>query len=139
MHPLVDLKVPEGSVAVHWFEQSSFALKDSAGTIVQIDPYFPRERPADRFIHTEPPLDESALPTDFRSLDPCAWRSHLLRIHTKDLGRPRTQQSLLDLRRVPAKSRQKQMSRQRTYQRFAPGESATLKGPYRTCRLRQTP
>ena len=65
MHPLVDLKVPEGAVAVHWFEQSSFALKDAAGTIVQIDPYFPRERPADRFIHTEPPLDESALPTDF--------------------------------------------------------------------------
>ena len=65
MHPLVDLKVPEGAVAVHWFEQSSFALKDSTGTIVQIDPYFPRERPADRFIHTEPPLDESALPTDF--------------------------------------------------------------------------
>ena len=65
MHPLVDLKVPDGSVAVHWFEQSSFALKDSDGTIVQIDPYFPRERPADRFIHTESPLDESALPTDF--------------------------------------------------------------------------
>lgn len=65
MHPLVDLEVPEGAVAVHWFEQSSFALKDAAGTIVQIDPYFPRERPADRFIHTEPPLNESALPTDF--------------------------------------------------------------------------
>ena len=65
MHPLVELKVPEGSIAVHWFEQSSFALKDSAGTIVQIDPYFPRERPADRFIHTKPPLDESVLPTDF--------------------------------------------------------------------------
>ena len=65
MHPLVDLEVPEGSVAVHWFEQSSFALKDSAGTLVQIDPYFPRERPADRFIHTEPPLNESTLPTDF--------------------------------------------------------------------------
>ena len=65
MHPLIDLKVPEGSIAVHWFEQSSFALKDSAGTIVQIDPYFPRERPADRFIYTEPPLDESSLPTDF--------------------------------------------------------------------------
>ena len=65
MHPLVDLKVPDGSIAVHWFEQSSFALKDSAGTIVQIDPYFPRERPPDRFIYTEPPLDESALPTDF--------------------------------------------------------------------------
>ena len=65
MHPFVDLKVPDGSVAVHWFEQSSFALKSAAGPIVHIDPYFPRERPADRFIHTEPPLDESTLPTDF--------------------------------------------------------------------------
>ena len=56
MHPLVDLKVPEGSIAIHWFEQSSFALKDTTGTIVQIDPYFPRNRPSDRFIHTDPPL-----------------------------------------------------------------------------------
>lgn len=65
MHPLVNLKVPKGSIAIHWFEQSSFALKDSDGIIVQIDPYFPRNRPPDRFIHTEPPLDESELPTDF--------------------------------------------------------------------------
>lgn len=65
MHPLVNLKVSEGSIAVHWFEQSSFALKDSSGTIVLIDPYFPSVRPADRFIHTQPPLDESSLPTDF--------------------------------------------------------------------------
>ncbi len=65
MHPLVNLKVPKGAVAIHWFEQSSFALKDSNGTIVQIDPYFPRNRPSDRFFHTEPPLDESELPTDF--------------------------------------------------------------------------
>ena len=65
MHPLVNLNVQKGTIAVHWFEQSSFALKDSNGTIVQIDPYFPRNRPADRFIHTETPLDESHLPTDF--------------------------------------------------------------------------
>ncbi len=65
MHPFVELSVPEGSIAVHWFEQSSYALKDSAGTVVQIDPYFPRERPAERFIHTESPLNESELPTDF--------------------------------------------------------------------------
>lgn len=65
MHSLVDLKVPKGSIAIHWFEQSSFALKDSDGTLLQIDPYFPRHRPSDRFIHTEPPLDESELPTDF--------------------------------------------------------------------------
>ena len=65
MHPLVSLKVPEGTIAIHWFEQSTFAVKDSRGTIVQIDPYYPRERPADRFIHAEPPLDESQLPTDY--------------------------------------------------------------------------
>lgn len=65
MHSLVNLKVPKGAVAVHWFEQSSFALKDSNGTIIQIDPYFPRNRPSDRFFHTEPPLDESELPTNF--------------------------------------------------------------------------
>ncbi len=65
MHPLVDLNVTKDSVAVHWFEQSSFALKDSDRTIIQIDPYFPRERPADRFIYTTPPLNEAQLPTDF--------------------------------------------------------------------------
>ena len=56
MHTLVDLKVSDGSIAVHWFEQSSFALKDSSGTIVQIDPYFPLNRPSDNFIHTQIPI-----------------------------------------------------------------------------------
>ena len=65
MHPLVVLKVPAGKVAIHWFEQSTFALKDSHGTVVQIDPYFPHNRSADRFIHAEPPLDEAQLPTDY--------------------------------------------------------------------------
>lgn len=65
MHPLVDLNVSDGTVAVHWFEQSSFAVKDSSGTIIQIDPYFPHNRPSERFIHAEPPLDETELPTDF--------------------------------------------------------------------------
>ena len=65
MHPFIELKVPKNSIAIHWFEQSSFALKDSEGTIIQIDPYFPQNRPPDRFIHTEAPLDESELPTDF--------------------------------------------------------------------------
>lgn len=65
MHPLANLNVSEGTVAVHWFEQSSFAVKDSSGTIIQIDPYFPHNRPTDRFIHSEPPLDETELPTDF--------------------------------------------------------------------------
>ena len=65
MHTLANLKVPAGAVAIHWFEQSSYAIKDEHGTIVQIDPYFPHNRPADRFIHATPPLDESTLPTDY--------------------------------------------------------------------------
>ena len=65
MHPFVNLKVSKGSVAIHWFEQSSFGIKDSNGTIVLIDPYFPLNRPSDNFIHTQSPLNESELPTDF--------------------------------------------------------------------------
>jgi len=65
MHPFEDLVVPEKSAGIHWFGQSSYALKNPAGTIVQVDPYFPRERPADRFIHARPPLHEAALRTDY--------------------------------------------------------------------------
>lgn len=65
MHALSTLEVPEGKVAIHWFEQSSFALKDSHGTVVLIDPYFPHERPAEKFLHAEPPLDEAELPTNY--------------------------------------------------------------------------
>ncbi len=65
MHSLVHLPVSPGHVAIHWFEQSSYALKDATGAVLQIDPYFPRQRSADRFIHPEPPLDETTLPTDF--------------------------------------------------------------------------
>lgn len=65
MHPLESLVVPEGSVGIHWFGQSTFAFKDALGTIVQVDPYYPRERPADRFIHARPPLHEASLHTDF--------------------------------------------------------------------------
>lgn len=65
MHPFENLVVPENAVGIHWFGQSTFALKDAAGTIVQVDPYYPRERPADRFVHTRPPLHEEALRSDF--------------------------------------------------------------------------
>lgn len=65
MHSFAELDVPQGSVGIHWFEQNSYAIKDSHGTIVQIDPYFPHNRPADRFVHSEPPLDESQLPTHY--------------------------------------------------------------------------
>jgi L-ascorbate metabolism protein UlaG (beta-lactamase superfamily) len=85
MHPFAELQVPAGAVAIHWFEQSSFAVKDEHGTVVQIDPYFPRQRPADRFVYPDPPLDESTLPTDYvllthNHLDH-TWPDSLERIH----------------------------------------------------------
>lgn len=64
-HPFESLTVPPGHVGIHWFGQSSFAFKDAAGDILLVDPYFPRERPAEEFIHPEPPLDEAALKTDY--------------------------------------------------------------------------
>lgn len=64
MHPFQKLSVPKGAVGIHWFGQSSYALKSPGGAIIQIDPYFPHERPPDRFIHPEPPLDESSLRID---------------------------------------------------------------------------
>ncbi len=65
MHPFTTLDIPQQAVGIHWFGQSSFGLKDAAGAVLQVDPYFPRDRPADRFIHTQSPLDEAALPTNY--------------------------------------------------------------------------
>ena len=65
MHPFQALAVPEGKVGIHWFGQNSYALKHPSGAIVQVDPYFPRERPPDRFVYAEPPLNEAELKTDF--------------------------------------------------------------------------
>ena len=42
MHPFENLVVPAGSVGIHWFGQSTLGLKDPQGTIVQVDPYYPR-------------------------------------------------------------------------------------------------
>ena len=55
MHPFESLVVREDAVGIHWFGQSTFGLKDAQGTIVQVDPYYPHERPADRFIHAAAP------------------------------------------------------------------------------------
>ncbi len=65
MHPFNDLKVEQGSVGIHWFGQSSFALKSPAGTVILVDPYFPRVRPPEKFIHPEPPVDEADVKTDW--------------------------------------------------------------------------
>jgi len=65
MHPFAELAVPPGKVGIHWFEQSAYALKDSRGTIVLIDPFFPHERPPERFLRPEPPVVEAELATDY--------------------------------------------------------------------------
>ncbi|MCB0123294.1 MAG: MBL fold metallo-hydrolase [Caldilineaceae bacterium] len=83
MHPLTELTVPEGSVAIHWFEQSSYAIKDSQGTTVFVDPYFPHDRPAERFVHDQPPVDEAELPVDFVLLT----HDHLDHTHAETLRR----------------------------------------------------
>lgn len=85
MHTFADLTIPTGRIGIHWFGQSSFAIKDETGTIVQVDPYFPRERPAERYIHAVSPLDEAELPTDYVLLThnhgDHTWPGSLLRIH----------------------------------------------------------
>jgi L-ascorbate metabolism protein UlaG (beta-lactamase superfamily) len=64
VHSFEALSVPPGAIGIHWFGQNSFALKDAAGTIVQIDPFFPHKRPPEVYIHVQPPLDEADLRTD---------------------------------------------------------------------------
>lgn len=83
MHPLATLQVPAHAVAVHWFEQSSYALKDHAGNVMLIDPYFPHDRPADRFVHPQPPLDEAELPVEYVLLT----HDHLDHTHGETLKR----------------------------------------------------
>jgi L-ascorbate metabolism protein UlaG (beta-lactamase superfamily) len=65
MHPFAELKIPSEKVGIHWFEQNSYAIKDSKGTIIQIDPFYPNKRPLEIFIHPQPPLIESELPTHY--------------------------------------------------------------------------
>ncbi len=65
IHTFKNLVVPQGAVGIHWFGQSSFAFKDPAGTIVLVDPFFPRNRPPEDFIHPAPPLDEETLEVDY--------------------------------------------------------------------------
>jgi len=62
MHPFAELQVPSKSIAIHWFEQNAYALKGSNGKIMLIDPYFPHQRPPERFIRPTAPVDEASLP-----------------------------------------------------------------------------
>jgi L-ascorbate metabolism protein UlaG (beta-lactamase superfamily) len=70
-------------VGIHWFGQSSYALKDAAGTIVVLDPHFPKRRPPDRFIRPRAPLEEADLRTDFVLLT----HDHLDHTCAETLGR----------------------------------------------------
>jgi len=65
VHPFAELAIPKRSVGIQWFEQNAYALKDSQGTVLLVDPYFPHERPPERFIRSQPPVAESDLPTDY--------------------------------------------------------------------------
>jgi len=64
LHNIFEIEVPRGKAAVHWFGQSSYALKSTSGFVVLVDPYFPHVRPAERYIHPEPPVDEAEIPAD---------------------------------------------------------------------------
>ena len=83
MHPLTRMTVPAGRLAVHWFGQSSFAVRSPGGAVVYIDPYFPHERPRDRFVHAEPPVDEVELPAAAVLLT----HDHLDHTHPQTLAR----------------------------------------------------
>jgi L-ascorbate 6-phosphate lactonase len=65
MHPLELIEVRKRSIGIHWFGQNSFGIKDPSGTIFMVDPYFPRVRPPEEFIHSQPPVDEKEIKTDY--------------------------------------------------------------------------
>jgi L-ascorbate metabolism protein UlaG (beta-lactamase superfamily) len=65
VHTFSSLIIPANSIGIHWFEQNSYALKEPGGCVVLIDPYFPHDRPQQKFIHPNPPLDESELSTNY--------------------------------------------------------------------------
>lgn len=86
MHPFQALSIPAKKIGIHWFGQSSFAIKDPSGTIVQIDPYFPIARSPSLFIHPDSPLNETTLKTDYVLLthdhEDHTCIESLLRIHS---------------------------------------------------------
>ena len=65
MRQLNQASVPDPAVAVHWFEQSSFAIRDGRGTLTLVDPYSPHDRQPGRYIQAEPPMNEAEWPADF--------------------------------------------------------------------------
>jgi L-ascorbate metabolism protein UlaG (beta-lactamase superfamily) len=85
MHPFAGVDVAQGRLAVHWFGQNSYAFRSPGGAIVLLDPYFPHERPAEKFIHREPPLREDELHVDAVLMT----HDHSDHTHPETLGRIR--------------------------------------------------
>ena len=65
MYMLDIIPIRSRTVAIHWFEQYSYAVKASNGILFLVDPYFPRNRPSERYIHAKPPVAEEELAADF--------------------------------------------------------------------------
>jgi L-ascorbate metabolism protein UlaG (beta-lactamase superfamily) len=63
-HPLTTVSIPSRGMGIHWFGQSSFGIKSDSGRVLLTDPYFPRERPPEKFLRPLPPVDEAMLPGD---------------------------------------------------------------------------
>jgi L-ascorbate metabolism protein UlaG (beta-lactamase superfamily) len=64
MYTLDKLEIKPPALGVHWFEQSAFAVKSADGRIVFVDPYFPSERPKERFLRPQPPVDPASVHPD---------------------------------------------------------------------------
>jgi L-ascorbate metabolism protein UlaG (beta-lactamase superfamily) len=64
VHPIGTASIPGNAVGIHWFGQSSFALKSDQNRILLTDPYFPRTRPPEKYVRSLAPVHESALPGD---------------------------------------------------------------------------
>lgn len=82
MHPITQLTVPTDKIGIHWFEQSSYALKSTSGTLLLTDPYFPTDRPSEHFIHPQPPVNAAELPADIVLLT----HSHLDHTHPESIA-----------------------------------------------------
>ncbi|HOK05139.1 MAG TPA: MBL fold metallo-hydrolase [Victivallales bacterium] len=65
MYTLSNLTIPHGKIAIHWFEQNSFAIKGKSGKIILIDPFFPESRPSEVYVYQTSPVNPKDLQVDF--------------------------------------------------------------------------
>ena len=101
MHPFSQLKVPEGKVGVHWFGQNSYAFRSPGGQTVMVDPYFPHERPAEKYMHAEAAHGRSHAAGRRGLPDPRSLGSHA----SRDVGTHPRRVAEVHLRRFEGKRR----------------------------------